>query len=150
MARTIRQSKLLEIIKNKEIETQEELVEELKGENFLVTQATISRDIKELGLTKVLSESGRYKYVQVESGNDKISSRIISMYRESVISVVSANNLIVIRTIVGSANSAALLVDKLAMPEILGCIAGDDTLLVIAKSESDVAKIKENLSKIGG
>ncbi|MEG2116671.1 MAG: arginine repressor, partial [Clostridia bacterium] len=79
-----------------------------------------------------LADSGRYKYVQVESHNSKISSNIIAMYRESVISVVSTNNLIVIRTLVGSANSAALLVDKLAMPEILGCIAGDDTLLIIA------------------
>ncbi|MBR2874849.1 MAG: arginine repressor, partial [Clostridia bacterium] len=87
MARTARQSKILEIISANAIDTQEELVLRLKLEGYSVTQATISRDIKELGLTKVLSEDGKYRYVQVDGKEQKISGKIVNMFRESVISV---------------------------------------------------------------
>ena len=148
MARTARQSKILEIISANAIDTQEELVLRLKLEGYSVTQATISRDIKELGLTKVLSEDGKYRYVQVDGKEQKISGKIVNMFRESVISVLSAGNLIVIKTFAGSANAAAILIDKLAMDEILGCIAGDDTLLVIVSDESAVERIKAVISEI--
>lgn len=148
MARTARQGKILEIINNNEIDTQEELVMLLKKSGYEVTQATVSRDIKELGLTKVQGESGRYRYVQVDSKEHKISGKIVNMFREAVISVLTAGNLIVIKTFVGSANSAALLIDKLGMSEILGCIAGDDTLLVICAKEQDVGKIVERINEI--
>ncbi|MBR2070829.1 MAG: arginine repressor [Clostridia bacterium] len=150
MARTARQSKILEIISANAIDTQEELVLRLKLEGYSVTQATISRDIKELGLTKVLSEDGKYRYVQVDGKEQKISGKIVNMFRESVISVLSAGNLIVIKTFAGSANAAAILIDKLAMDEILGCIAGDDTLLVIVSDESAVERIKAVISEVVG
>ena len=150
MARTARQSKILEIISANAIDTQEELVLRLKLEGYSVTQATISRDIKELGLTKVLSEDGKYRYVQVDGKEQKISGKIVNMFRESVISVLSADNLIVIKTFAGSANAAAILIDKLAMDEILGCIAGDDTLLVIVSDESAVERIKAVISEVVG
>lgn len=150
MARTARQSKILEIISANAIDTQEELVLRLKAEGYSVTQATISRDIKELGLTKVLSEDGKYRYVQVDGKEQKISGKIVNMFRESVISVLSAGNLIVIKTFAGSANAAAILIDKLAMDEILGCIAGDDTLLVIVSDESAVERIKAVISEVVG
>ncbi|MBR1970977.1 MAG: arginine repressor [Clostridia bacterium] len=150
MTRTARQSKILEIISANAIDTQEELVLRLKLEGYSVTQATISRDIKELGLTKVLSEDGKYRYVQVDGKEQKISGKIVNMFRESVISVLSAGNLIVIKTFAGSANAAAILIDKLAMDEILGCIAGDDTLLVIVSDESAVERIKAVISEVVG
>ena len=145
-----RHSKILELISNHSIDTQEELVLRLKLEGYSVTQATISRDIKELGLTKVLSEDGKYRYVQVDGKEQKISGKIVNMFRESVISVLSAGNLIVIKTFAGSANAAAILIDKLAMDEILGCIAGDDTLLVIVSDESAVERIKAVISEVVG
>lgn len=148
MARTARQSKILEIIKNNEIDTQEELVDRLKEGGYNVTQATISRDIKELGLTKVQSENGKYRYVQVDGQEQKISGKITNMFREAVISILPCGNLIVIKTLVGSANSAALLIDKLGMSEILGSIAGDDTLLVVCQTEKDVERIKERLDEV--
>ncbi len=150
MARTTRQSKILDLIKNYEIDTQEELVSKLRNEDFNVTQATISRDIKELGLTKILTESGKYKYIHVEGGNNKISTKIINVFKESVISIESANNLMVIKTLVGSANAASILIDKLAMNEILGTIAGDDTLLIIARETENVKAIKDRIAEITG
>ena len=150
MARTTRQSKILDLIKNNEIDTQEELVTKLKSEDFNVTQATISRDIKELGLTKILTESGKYKYIHVEGGSSKISNKIINVFKESVISIESANNLMVIKTLAGSANAASILIDKLGMNEILGTIAGDDTLLIIAKETENVKTIKERIAEITG
>ncbi len=150
MARTVRQSKILEIIKKHPIDTQDEIVERLNHEGFIVTQATISRDIKELGLTKVLVENGGYRYTQVESEENKISNKIINLYRESVISLASAGNLIVIKTLPGSANAACVLIDKMGLDEVLGCIAGDDTALVIVKTIEGVALVEKQLNEIVG
>lgn len=135
MNRNIRQSKILELIAKYEIETQDDLSMELKKAGFAVTQATISRDIKDLGLVKTLSNGGVYKYaVQPEAAG--VSAKIVNMFREAVFSIESAGNLIVVKTLPGSANSAALLVDKLNIEGIIGCIAGDDTALIIAKTEN--------------
>ncbi|NLC16427.1 MAG: arginine repressor [Clostridiales bacterium] len=138
MGRTSRQTKILEIISKKDIETQEELVAELKKVNFNVTQATVSRDIKELGLIKVLGESRKYKYALEKTGNSNISVKLTNLFRESVISIDSANNLIVVKTLSGSANAAAVMVDKSGYDGVLGCIAGDDTFLIVCRNEEDV------------
>ena len=106
MARSVRQSKILELISTREIETQDELVECLRNANFDITQATISRDIKELGLIKILSaETGKYKYSLVDSGEQAISNKYISIFKEAVISIKPAQNLVVLKTIPSSAAS---------------------------------------------
>ncbi len=131
MARSARQSKILEIISMKEIETQDELARELKNANFEITQATISRDIKELGLTKILSSSGKYKYCFVGSDDQVISNKYINIFRESVISVKPAMNLVVVKTMKGLGSGIASFVDKLNINELLGAVNGDDTVMLI-------------------
>lgn len=136
MARSSRQSKILEIISVKEIETQDELARELRNANFEITQATISRDIKELGLTKILGSSGRYKYAVVGSYEQVVSNKYISIFRESVISVKSALNLVVIKTLKGMSGSICSFIDKLNLIELMGATHGDDTVMLIFPSTS--------------
>ncbi len=146
--RSARQSKILDIITKQEIETQEELSLALKKAGIEVTQATISRDIKELGLIKVLSDNKKHKYAAVDMGEQKISNKFLNLFRESVISISSAENLIVIKTISGSANAAAMAIDKLGFAEMLGCVAGDDTLLIVVTSKDAVAGVLEKISRL--
>ena len=131
MARSARQSKILEIISTKEIETQDELARELKNADFDITQATISRDIKELGLTKILSSSGTYKYTFVGSEEQAISNKYIVIFREAVISVKSALNLVVLRTVKGMGAGVCSFVDKLNLTDLMGAVCGDDTVMLI-------------------
>ena len=147
MARNHRQMKILDIIKNKDIETQEALVNALISEGFKVTQATVSRDIKELGLIKVQSGTA-YKYSQVKSGESNVSSKLINVFRESVLSITASLNLIVIKTLSGSASAAAALIDNLELTAILGCIAGDDTILVIIDRVDDVSFVLKRLKEL--
>lgn len=134
MARSARQSKILEIISTKEIETQDELARELKNANFEITQATISRDIKELGLTKILSSTGKYKYCVVGSDEQVISNKYITIFREAVISVKSALNIVIIKTIKGLGSGIASFVDKLNLIDLMGATCGDDTVMLIFPS----------------
>ena len=114
MARSVRQSKILDLITYNEIETQEELVAKLRALNFDITQATISRDIKELGLIKILSaETNKYKYAIVDSTEQQASNKYLLLFKESVISVKVAQNLVVIKTLKGMASSVCGLIDKL-------------------------------------
>ncbi|MBQ8443959.1 MAG: arginine repressor [Clostridia bacterium] len=131
MARSARQSKILELISTKEIETQDELARELRNANFDITQATISRDIKELGLTKILSSTGKYKYCIVTSGEQVISNKYITIFREAVISIKPAMNLVVVKTMRGMAQALASFVDKLNINELLGATNGEDTVMLI-------------------
>ena len=131
MARSSRQSKILELISTKEIETQEELARELKNANFDITQATISRDIKELGLTKILSSSGKYKYAILGSEQQVVSNKYINIFKECVISVKSALNLTVIKTIKGMGMSVCSFIDKLNLTELMGATYGDDTVMLV-------------------
>jgi transcriptional regulator of arginine metabolism len=134
-----RQITILEIINAREIETQEELAEELKNHGFQVTQATISRDIKELRLVKVLGKNGAYHYAAAGRNDSGLSERLARMFSETVISIVSAYNQIVIRTLSGSANIAAEAIDSLQWPEVLGTIAGDDTVMVVMRDQNAAA-----------
>ncbi|MBO5022082.1 MAG: arginine repressor [Clostridia bacterium] len=131
MARSARQSKILELISTKEIETQDELARELKNAGFEITQATISRDIKELGLTKILSSSGKYKYCFVGSDEQVVSNKYISIFKEAVISVKPAMNLVVVKTMKGMAPAIVSFVDKLNIAELMGAVNGDDTVMLI-------------------
>ena len=137
----VRHDLILDIIDKKDIETQEELAAELKARGVKVTQATVSRDIKELRLLKVLSENGGYKYATAERAEKGMSERFIRILAESVMSIESAVNLIVIKTISASAQAAAEAIDSLKWPELLGTIAGDNTILVIARSEEAVESV---------
>ena len=139
--KSVRHDLILDIIDKKDIETQEELAAELKARGVKVTQATVSRDIKELRLLKVLAENGGYKYATAERAEKGMSERFIRILAESVMSIESAVNLIVIKTISASAQAAAEAIDSLKWPELLGTIAGDNTILVIARSEEAVESV---------
>ena len=139
--KSTRHSLILEIIEQKDIETQEELAEELKRRGVKVTQATVSRDIKELRLLKVLSDHGGYKYATVERAEKGMSERFIRILSESVISLDNVGNLIVIKTLSASANAAAEAIDSMKWSEVMGSIAGDNTILVIARSEEAVESL---------
>ena len=149
MARSVRQSKILELISTREIETQDELVECLRNANFDITQATISRDIKELGLIKILSaETGKYKYSLVDSGEQAISNKYISIFKEAVISIKPAQNLVVLKTIKAMASSICSLIDKLNLDSVMVAVAGADTVMIILPTNDVAHKIvytRENL-----
>ncbi|MDD4815800.1 MAG: arginine repressor [Clostridia bacterium] len=149
MARSSRQSKILELISTKEIETQDELVTQLKNANYDITQATISRDIKELGLIKILSnESGKYKYAIVENGDQAVSSKYISVFKEAVISIKQAQNLCVIKTMKGMASAICGVIDKLNLENVLGAVCGDDTVMIILPNNNQAEEISNTLTKI--
>ena len=133
-----RQALIREIVESQRIQTQEELAQALGERGLLVTQATVSRDIKEMHLLKVLAEDGSYRYATMDKEEQGTNDRLIRMLSDSVVSMDSANNLIVIRTLPGSAHVAGEAVDCLKWPEVLGTIAGDNTILVIVRSNEDV------------
>jgi len=146
--KSMRHNLILEIIESKDIETQEELAEELKSRNIKVTQATVSRDIKELRLLKVLADGGKYKYATVERAEKGMNDRFIRILSESVLSIESAGNLIVIKTISASASAASEAIDSMKWPEVLGTIAGDNTILIIARSESVVESLLQRFDAL--
>ncbi len=136
-----RQNKILEIISQHDIETQEELVEALVNSGFRVTQATISRDIKELKLVKIQSASGVYKYSANKKQDSKDIDVLMRIFRDTVVSVEFAVNLVVIKTLSGSANAAAEVIDGLNLDGILGTIAGDNTIFIATASVSASGEI---------
>ena len=146
--KSMRHNHILEIIESKDIETQEELAEELKRRNIKVTQATVSRDIKELRLVKALADGGKYKYATVERAEKGMSDRFIRILSESVMSIESAGNLMVIKTISASASAASEAIDSMKWPEVLGTIAGDNTILVIARSEAVVESLRQRFDAL--
>lgn len=143
-----RHSKILEIIDQKNIETQEELAEELRAAGFDITQATVSRDIKELRLVKVLTPDGIYKYATIDKEDTGITQRLIRVFAESVISMDYANNLIIIKTISAGAQAAASTIDALNWHEIVGCIAGDDTILIVVRENDMVEGVMKRFKKL--
>lgn len=137
MARSSRQSKILELISLCEIETQDELVSRLASGGFDVTQATISRDIKELGLIKIQSnETGKYKYAVSDAPN-QTSNKYIFMLKESVISFRTLQNNVLVKTLKGLASSVCSIFDKLNIDNVLGIVYGIDTVLLLLQNESD-------------
>lgn len=145
--KSVRQVAILDIIEKHDVETQEELAEALRERGIQVTQATVSRDIKELRLLKVLTPTGAYKYATADKAENGLGERFIRMLAESLLSVAASNNLIVVKTLSGSANVAAEALDSLHWSEILGSLAGDNTILLIIRSNEEVpgviARIQE-------
>ncbi len=135
-----RQAKILEIISSNDIETQEQLQSMLLGSGYEVTQATISRDIKELRLVKELSSNGRYVYSTGQKNNDSITKRTGGIFNESIIRIDYALNTVVIKCFTGMANAACATIDSMNLDEIVGTIAGDDTIFILCRSE-ETAKI---------
>ena len=146
--KTVRQVAILDIIEKQEIETQEELASALNARGIRVTQATVSRDIKELRLLKVLTPSGKYKYATGDQADNNLTDRFIRMLSESLLSVSSANNLIVVKTLSGSANVAAEALDSMHWPEVLGTLAGDNTVLLIIRSNEETITVTSRIREM--
>jgi len=143
-----RHSRIIEIIKNNAVETQEELAEKLKRGGFNVTQATVSRDIRELNLTKITDENGRQRYAVLSNDAVEFNERFLRIFCDGVISMDYTANMIVIRTYEGCAMAVAACVDAMSFPAIMGCIAGDDTIFCAVKSENDAVGIIEKLKSV--
>ena len=140
-----RQNKILELITRYQIETQDDLISRLMIEGYSVTQATASRDIRELQLTKVLTGKGSYRYVAPKREDLVTGMKINAALVDSITSVDYAQNLVVIRTFPGLAGAVAAGIDSLALADVLGCVAGDDTILLAARSDSSAKLISERI-----
>ena len=143
-----RQALIREIVEAQSIQTQEELAEALRAHGMVVTQATVSRDIREMHLLKVLAEDGSYRYATMEKSDSGMNDRLIRMLTDSVVEMNSANNLIVIHTLPGSAHVAAEAIDNLKWPETIGTIAGDNTILVIVRTTEEVDTVMKRFHSI--
>lgn len=145
--KTRRHAKILELIKEHDIDTQDELLRYLRESGFDVTQATVSRDIKELRLIKSLSRNGKYKYsTGSETGND-ISSKFFSLFSDSVLSVEAAQNIVVIRTMTGMAQAVCASMDASYTQSFVGTLAGEDTIFVVCRDNDGAVEIQEELQK---
>lgn len=147
MKKYTRQTKILELISKKEIETQEELADGLKAMGIDVTQATISRDIKELRLVKVMSKNGKYKYATIGQSQEGITDRLYKIFENSVVSIDNAMNIIVLKTIPGAAQICASAIDYMGVDDIVGTLAGDDTVFVAIRSLEQVEHVLEEFKK---
>lgn len=147
MHRNARQAMILEIIAAQDIETQDELCAELIKRNFNVTQATISRDIKDLKLYKVAGTTKKYKYAYIEGGGDAVNNKMRNLFRECVQSINCANNIIVIKTMRGNGATAGTFIDMLQYSEIIGTVAGDDTVLIVVDSNEHTVEIMSRLKE---
>ena len=146
--KTVRQVTILDLIEKNEIETQEELADALRLRGIQVTQATVSRDIKELRLLKVLTPNGTYKYATADKAENGLIERFIRMLAESVLSVADAGNMIVIKTLSGSASVAAEALDSFHWPEVLGTIAGDNTIFMVIRTLDEVPLVVNRIQDI--
>ena len=146
--KSVRQVAILDIIEKQDVETQEELADALRAQGIKVTQATVSRDIKELRLLKVLTPSGAYKYATADKAENGLSDRFIRVLAESMLRVAVSGNLVVVKTLSGSANVAAEALDSLHWPEILGSLAGDNTILLVIRAESEAQQVVQRIQEL--
>ncbi|WP_100373425.1 transcriptional regulator AhrC/ArgR [Bacillus sp. FJAT-45037] len=143
-----RHIKIREIIANNEVETQDDLVEQLRAKGFSITQATVSRDIKELHLVKVPMLDGRYKYSLPADKRFNPLQKLKRALMDSFVSIDRSDNIIVIKTLPGNANSIGALIDNLDWTEIMGTICGDDTILIICKHKEEGPDVTERFLKM--
>ena len=146
--KSVRHAMILQLIESTEIETQDGLAKELKRKGLAVTQATVSRDIKELRLTKEPSERGRYRYVSADRGERGQKNRFIRIFSESVVAILPAGNLIVVKTIAATAPAAAEAIDSLRWPEVVGTLAGENTVFVALSSLEDSEPVSERFREL--
>lgn len=144
-----RHARILEIIDRYEVETQDELVARLAEAGFEITQATVSRDIKDLKLIKVMTAQGKSKYALLSQSKTDVSEKLLTIFAKAYISGDYANNIIVIKTLPGMAQAAASAVDSLKWEEIIGTIAGDDTIMIVCRAEKIAEQLVERFNRIG-
>ncbi len=143
-----RHAMILDLIEHADVETQEDLAGLLKNRGYSVTQATVSRDIKELRLIKVLSDKGGYKYATVDKAEAGMKERFIRIFSDSVVGITSSGNLVILKTLSGSGNAAAEAIDSMRWNEVAGTIAGDNTIFIAARDEKTVPELMKRLTSM--
>lgn len=146
--KTERHSKIIELINKNDIYTQEDLADFLNAEGYNVTQATVSRDIRELKLTKMSGASGKQKYVFVENKSSDMNDKYIRILRDGYVSMEMAQNILVIKTVSGMAMAVAAALDAIKFSEIVGCVGGDDTIMCAIRSVEDTHTVMEKIKKV--
>lgn len=144
----IRHRKIVEIIERYDVETQEELANYLKEAGFAVTQATVSRDIRELKLSKIPTGSGRQKYVVLKQDDAHMGDKYIRVLKDGFVSMDMAQNILVLKTVSGMAMAVAAAVDALRFPEVVGCIAGDDTIMMAVRTVEETKSLMEKIHRM--
>ena len=139
---------VVDLINKYDIETQEELAAYLKEEGFEVTQATVSRDIRELKLSKIATGNGKQKYIILKNDDSHLGDKYIRVLRDGFVSMNMAQNILVIKTVQGMAMSVAAALDAMKFPEIVGCIAGDDTIMAAIKSTDETKVVIDKINEI--
>lgn len=148
MKKSIRQSRIIELINKYDIETQEELARILNSHGCKVTQSTVSRDIRELNLSKVSTKEGKQKYAFTARDETVLNERYTRVMKDGLLSVDIAQNILVVRTVSGMAMAVAAAIDALKLPEVMGCIAGDDTIFCAIKTTEEAYKVMNKLGRI--
>ena len=143
-----RHAKIVELVNKHNIETQEELADKLKEEGFQITQATVSRDIRELKLTKVPTDDGRQKYVVHKATENALRDKYIRIMKDGFVSMDMAMNILVIKTVSGMAMAVAAAIDEMHWNEVVGCIAGDDTIMCAVRTVEDTAVVMDKIRRI--
>ena len=143
-----RHAKIIELINKYHIETQEELADYLNEEGFKVTQATVSRDIRDLKLTKVPTDGGRQKYAIHQTAETEMSDKYIRVLKDGYVSMDMAQNILVVKTVAGMAMAVCAAIDSMKWNEVVGSIAGDDTIMCAIRSVDDTIKVMDKISKI--
>ena len=143
-----RHRQIVEIINKYDVETQEDLARYLKEAGFEVTQATVSRDIRELKLTKVSSGRGRQRYIVLNQADAHMEDRFIRVLKEGFLSMDMAQNILVVKTVPGMAMAVAAAIDSLNFPEVVGCIAGDDTIMIAVRTIEDTENLMDKIHKM--
>ena len=146
--KTNRQSKIIEIIQKNEVETQDELSALLEKDGFRVTQATVSRDIRELKLTKIPTAGGRQKYAVITDAPENLSKKYERVLREGFLSMDMAQNILIIKTVSGMASAVCAAIDAMRMREIVGSIAGDDTIMCAIRTVDDTYAVMKKIRRI--
>ena len=145
-----RQAKIIDLISRYDIETQEELADRLNREGYKVTQATISRDIRELKLTKIATNDGRQKYALMTAGATGMNEKYLRVLTEGFVSMDMAQNILVVKTVSGMAMAVAAALDAMHWSEVAGCIAVDDTIMCAILSVEDTVRVMEKINRIVG
>lgn len=143
-----RHQKIVELVKNNEIETQEELADYLSRAGFQVTQATVSRDIRQLNLSKVSTQDGRQKYVVLSQEDSRLGEKYTRILKDGFLSMDKAQNILVIKTVAGMAMAVAASIDAMKMEEIVGSIAGDDTIMAALRRVEDTEVVMEKIREV--
>lgn len=143
-----RQAKIFELIRENEIETQEELLDYLTNEGFRVTQATVSRDVREMKLTKVATRDGRQKYAGLPEDRTDLTAKYARVLKDGFVSMDMAQNILVIKTVAGMAMAVAAALDAMQYHEVVGSIAGDDTVMCAVRTVEDTKRLMKRLKKL--